>query len=402
MIALISCADLGNKRKTTGGLMTQQRQQQRCQTFDSLPTENPSYLDSELITYIGNKRSLLPFVGKAAQIVKHRLGKNKVSFLDLFAGSGVVSRFMKMHAESIVCNDLEDYCAIVNDCYLANPSDIDEKELLHYLAWLQTQIRQDWRRGFIAELYAPENDRAIQDGERVFYTRENAEFIDTARQHMDNIPEHLRKFYLGPLLVKASIHNNTAGVFKGFYKNRQGIGAFGGEGANALTRILGKISIDRPTLSNHDTHVTITKEDAVSFSMNHKEPFDLVYMDPPYNQHPYGSNYFMLNLITHYKRPVSYSRVSGIPDDWNRSPFNKPYGAKPALFSILENLNARFFLISYNSEGFIKKDEFVQGLEAMGTLTMLETRYNAYRGSRNLNARDTYVTEYLFFLERKF
>ena len=24
---------------------------------------------------------------------------------------------------------------------------------------------------------------------------------------------------------------------------------------------------------------------------------DLVYLDPPYNQHPYGSNYFMLNTI---------------------------------------------------------------------------------------------------------
>jgi adenine-specific DNA-methyltransferase len=202
------------------------------------------------------------------------------------------------------------------------------------------------------------------------------------------------------LIVKASIHNNTAGVFKGFYKNRQGIGAFGGEGANALTRILGDIELDIPTLSNHEASITITQEDAVGFSEKHGEPFDLVYMDPPYNQHPYGSNYFMLNLIANYKRPTSCSRVSGIPDDWNRSPFNKPYSAKPALFSIIANLNARFFLISYNSEGFIKKDEFTSGLEQMGTLTMLETRYNTYRGSRNLNGREQYVTEYLFLLEK--
>ena len=30
---------------------------------------------------------------------------------------------------------------------------------------------------------------------------------------------------------------------------------------------------------------------------------DLAYFDPPYNQHPYGSNYFMLNLLVHYRRP---------------------------------------------------------------------------------------------------
>ena len=368
--------------------------------FDTIQKENPTYLEAELITYIGNKRGLLPFIGKGVDVVKDKLGKDRLNFLDLFAGSGVVSRFMKMHAESIVCNDLEDYTSIVNACYLTNKSEVDREELRHYLKWLDNEIANDWRRGFIAELYAPENDSNVKEGERVFYTRRNAEFIDTARQHIERIPQHLQKFYLGPLIVKASIHNNTAGVFKGFYKNRQGIGAFGGEGANALTRILGEIELDIPTLSNHESRITITQEDAEGFSQSHTEPFDLVYMDPPYNQHPYGSNYFMLNLIANYKPPTSYSRVSGIPDDWNRSPFNKPYSAKPALFSIIANLNARFFLISYNSEGFIKKDEFTSGLEQMGKLTMLETRYNTYRGSRNLNGRDQYVTEYLFLLEK--
>ena len=369
--------------------------------FDTIQKENPTYLESELITYIGNKRGLLPFIGKGVEVVKDKLQKERLTFLDIFAGSGVVSRFLKMHAESIVCNDMEDYTSIVNSCYLTNRSEVDREELRHHLKWLDNEITNDWRRGFIAELYAPEDDENVKEGERVFYTRRNAEFIDTARQHIARIPEHLQKFYLGPLIVKASIHNNTAGVFKGFYKNRQGIGAFGGEGANALSRILGEIVLDLPTLSNHDAAVTVTKEEAVSFSEKHAEPFDLVYMDPPYNQHPYGSNYFMLNLITNYERPTAYSRVSGIPEDWNRSPFNKPYSAKAALFSIIANLNARFFLISYNSEGFIKKDEFVSGLEQMGTLTMLETRYNTYRGSRNLNGRDQYVTEYLFLLEKK-
>lgn len=42
---------------------------------------------------------------------------------------------------------------------------------------------------------------------------------------------------------------------------------------------------------------------------------DLAYIDPPYNQHPYGSNYFMLNLIVKYQRPARVSQVSGVPDD---------------------------------------------------------------------------------------
>jgi len=370
-------------------------------TIDEKQVENVAYLESDLITYLGNKRSLLPFIGNAVELVKEQVGKDRLSFLDLFAGSGVVSRFMKIHAETIVCNDYEDYASVVNSCYLTNKSEIDPRELSQHLQWLAGEIKNDWRRGFIAELYAPEDDRNVKEGERVFYTRRNAEYIDTARQHITRIPQHLQHFFLGPLIVRASVHNNTAGVFKGFYKNRQGIGAFGGEGAHALKRIMGEIEVGSPSFSNHDSRVSVLQEDAVSFSKEHPEHFDLVYMDPPYNQHPYGSNYFMLNLIANYERPTAFSRVSGIPTEWNRSPFNKPQSAKQSLFAIIENLNARFFLISYNSEGFIKKDDFVSELERMGTLKTLETRYNTYRGSRNLNTREQYVTEYLFLLEKK-
>ncbi len=168
-----------------------------------------------------------------------------------------------------------------------------------------------------------------------------------------------------------------------------------------MTRILRDIHVHLPLLSDYECDFEITQKDAVDFSCANREEFDLAYLDPPYNQHPYGSNYFMLNLIAHYERPETCSKISGIPDDWIRSYFNKPYSARDELFSVIENLKARFFLISYNSEGFIQKDEFISGLKNIGTLTMLETKYNTYRGSRNLMNRNQYVTEYLFLLERK-
>ena len=120
---------------------------------------------------------------------------------------------------------------------------------------------------------------------------------------------------------------------------------------------------------------------------------------PPYNQHPYGSNYFMLNLILHYRMPEHVSRVSGIPTDWRRSPFNKPQSAFKAFFDVVDGLESKFFLISYNSEGFIKKDDMIIELRRMGKLSFMETPYNTYRGCRNLSGRSAYVKEYLFLLE---
>lgn len=365
-----------------------------------LQAEPRDYLADDLLTYIGNKRSLLRFIELGIEEVKARLGTSKVSCLDLFAGSGVVSRLMKSHTDYLVSNDFEDYSEVVNRCYLTNRSDFDKNCYEQARMELLQMIENDWRRGLIAENYAPLDDENICPGERVFYTRRNAEFIDTARQHIEAIDESMKVFFLAPLIVRASIHNNTGGVFKGFYKNRNGIGAFGGERRQALKRIMGKIDLPEPLLSADECDVRVTKCDATAFARKVGGYYDVVYMDPPYNQHPYGSNYFMLNLILHYRPPRFTSKVTGIPTGWQRSPFNKRQQCGDAFFKTLDDIDAAFVLISYSSEGFLKKDRFVWELERRGKLTYFETAYNTYRACRNLATRAKHVKEYLFLLEK--
>ena len=131
--------------------------------------------------------------------------------------------------------------------------------------------------------------------------------------------------------------------------------------------------------------------------------FDLAYFDPPYNQHPYGSNYFMLNLIASYNSPdpENISRVSGIPRNWNRSLYNKKKQVMPVFQELIKNVRAKFVLISFNSEGFIQKDEMIQMLSECGQVQVLESDYNTFRGSRNLKAREIHVKEYLFLLDKR-
>lgn len=358
------------------------------------------YLNAGLPTYLGNKRNLIYLLDFAFVEVKLRLGRVTLKCLDLFSGSGFVSRVMKGFSHYLVSNDFEDYAEIINRCYLHNFFDFDMESYLVERDKLLHRIKTDWKRGFIAKNYAPIDDSNIQPGERVFFTRRNAEFIDTARQHIDRIPESLRVFFLGPLLVRASIHCNTSGVFKGFHKNRAGIGAFGGEHGHALKRIKGNIEIDKPTFAYWEVETKVTKYDATQFSKCFGGSYDMVYLDPPYNQHPYGSNYFMLNLIANYEEPKSVSKVSGIPPDWRRSIFNNRRQAPQALLEIIDDIDTHFFAISYNNEGFIDKDWFVSELEKRGKLSVFEEPYNAYRGSRYLSRREKYVVEYLYLLER--
>lgn len=370
--------------------------------FDVGQGERSDYLKRQLITYIGNKRSLLPFINEAVEEVKRRLGKSKLHCIDLFSGTGVVARLLKQHSEHLLVNDLEIYSQITNQCYLTNHSSVDWTELLDASQWLHSKIEQEWAPGWIAEMYAPAVDEDIQFGERVFYTRRNAIYLDTARRALSSISEPLQNLFLAPLLARASVHANTSGVFKGFYKDKEGRGQFGGHGKNALTRIMREIELVEPVLSRYECSFEVHRTDANTLvndlSGRH---FDLAYLDPPYNQHPYGSNYFMLNLIATNERPSDVSNVSGIPVSWNRSKYNQKSYAASALFDVIEHCPASHILISYNSEGFISKGEFLSNLESLGNLSVMATPYNTFRGSRNLRERAIHVTEYLYLLEKR-
>lgn len=361
--------------------------------------ENPAFLKEQILTYLGNKRSLLDFIGRGVNAAKSELGRDKISCVDIFSGSGVVARYLKRHASFLAANDLELYSQISNRCYLANANAEFLTDLRREYENLTREISRNLRAGFIAELYAPANDDKILPGERAFYTRKNAVFIDTARELIAKMPADLQPFFIAPLLYEASNRANTSGVFKGFYKNKQGVGQFGGEGKNALKRITSEISLPFPVFSAFEAPFEVYRRDANELARE-LDGVDLVYLDPPYNQHPYGSNYFMLNLIASYERPSEISAVSGIAKDWNRSAYNQKSRAAEAFFELVSRLKTKFALISYNCEGFISQGEFEKNLSKMGRLEVFTQKYNAFRGSRNLSERNLHVTEFLYVLKK--
>jgi adenine-specific DNA-methyltransferase len=189
-------------------------------------------------------------------------------------------------------------------------------------------------------------------------------------------------------------------VFKGFYKNREtGIGQFGGTSQDALSRIAGDIKLPFPVFSNFDCEIIIRNGDSNRVILEVPE-VDIAYLDPPYNQHPYGSNYFMLNMILDYRYPQNPSRVSGIPENWNRSNYNRQGRALESLTALVENIKAKYVIVSFNSEGFISCGQMKNMLQKLGKLEIMETQYNAFRASRNLGKRGKHVKEYLYLLER--
>jgi adenine-specific DNA-methyltransferase len=357
------------------------------------------YLKDQLITYLGNKRSLLPLIKKAYDLACDELDRDSISVLDGFAGSGVVSRFFKSSgANRIIANDFEPYSACISRCFLSNRSQVDMQTLSQIVEEIEAHKLDSSDVGIIESHYAPADDDNIKDGERVFYSNRNARIIDNIRRRIDLYPSEFRDALFGPFLSEASIHTNTSGVFKGFYKDsKTGLGKFGGNKGAALTRILGDVVLQIPVLSNLECEYEVHCKD-INVLIDEIDAVDFAYYDPPYNQHPYGSNYHMLNTIYSYVPPTNPSRVAGIPSDWQRSEYNYTKRAHAALQHLIEHTPAKVIAFSYNSEGFVTFDEFVEMCERYGELEVLDQEYNTFRGSKNLSDRNMYVTEYIFMV----
>lgn len=363
--------------------------------------DNTPYLSEQIITYLGNKRSMLNEISLIIDEIALKENKDKFVTLDLFSGSGIVARLLKQYSSTVIANDLEHYSSLINECYLSNKSEFNSKIFNTYKLQIEEAYRNNRINGIISQNYAPKDENNITCEDRVFYTKNNAERIDSYRYYIDQlVPENYKKYFLAVLLSEASIHVNTSGVFKGFYKDKNTkVGKFGGTAENALLRIKGSIELYEPVLSDFETEYKVYQSNANDL-VRILDGIDIAYLDPPYNQHPYGSNYFMLNTILDNTISDDISKVSGIPKDWNHSDFNVKTKALSSFEDIIRNIKSKYVIISYNNEGFITFDEMVNMLSKYGTVNTKAIEYNTFRGSRNLRNRDIHTNEYLFVLEK--
>lgn len=358
------------------------------------------YLNHQVLTYLGNKRKLLPMIGQALDEIEKTTKIETAS--DLFAGSGVVGRFLKFKGYDTISNDFEPYSKVVNEAYLANTDELPDGVWEQYITELEALFL---REGFITKLYAPVDDDNIQEGERVFYTHHNAMVLDTLRPAIDEIvPQEYRKFFLASLLYKAGVNTNQAGQFRAFYKDRNtGIGKFGGTKAQGLDRIKKPIVLEKPILCDRKTAYKVYTEDTNEL-VKKIDKVDVAYIDSPYNEHSYGANYHMLNTILSYEEPQNITKVAGCPKDWQRSAYYKKAECYNAMEDLVKNVKADWLLISFSDEGHISFDEMVGLLEQYGETHYFSKEHPVFGGCRNYerrkNAKGKTVEEFLYVVHK--
>ena len=376
------------------------------------------YLKENLIAYIGNKRRLLPFIENVFLEILDK-DKNIKTALDLFAGSGSVSRLLKTLDLEVYSNDWEYYSYILNYAHIH--VNIEEtKNMFIHTGGLQNTIetinninRIKNKDRYISKYYSPKNDyNPDLKNERLFYTQYNGTKIDIIRHNIEelyknNAINQKEYFYLiASLIYEAATHTNTSGVFKAFHSG------FGGRNKDALSRILTPISLkELPLYNGKKGYVSML--DANEFAIKNKDKkFDLVYLDPPYNQHQYGSNYHLLNTIALWDKPKINKNIyingkktdkGGIRKDWIKTKSDYCYKktAKNSLINLLDNINANHIVMSYSTDGIIEFDDLISILENKGDLKIATSEYVKYRGAKRSIVNKTKNIEYLFIIDAR-
>lgn len=369
------------------------------------------YLTSQLIAYIGNKRALL---GVLADLFRELDSENRIhTFLDPFAGSGAVARLGKYLGYRTACNDWEPYSRIINAAHIG----IDHSEADRYFDGGLERVIGEINRSraevpsYVARYYAPcKTEEADYRRERLFYTAENAAFIDRSRHLIEmrypgwDLGEGERKaktLLLASLIYQAATHANTSGVFKAFHKG------FGGHGKDAIKRITAPMRLLPPVLIDGTPGCGSYGEDARDFVLGRTA--DLCYLDPPYNQHQYGSNYHLLNTVVLWDKPEyplerggdgRLRDKAGIRRDWTKTRSDYCYGetAGRALSGLLDRIDCRYIVLSYNTEGIIPFDELVDMLSDRGTLDLYSSDYVTYRGGRQSISKAVHNAEFFLLL----
>lgn len=125
--------------------------------------------------------------------------------------------------------------------------------------------------------------------------------------------------------------------------------------------------------------------------------FDIVYLDPPYNSRQYSSNYHPLNFIAKYDKNILPYGKTGLIENSNKSNFSVKKNVFDSFTNLINDLNTKFILVSYNNEGLMSSDTIVDILKSKGKTSLYKYEYKKFKSqATQLNEN---VFEYLYLCE---
>ena len=288
-----------------------------------------------MIKYLGSKRRLVPVLGEICRASGARTA------LDLFTGTTRVAQAFKAQGVHVTAADSARYAHAFARTYIeADAAATDMGALRAAVTHLNSL---PGKAGYVTEEFS---HRAR------FFQPHNAARIDAVRDAIDSeyAGSPLFPLLLTSLIEAADRVDSTTGVQMAYVKQW-------------APRSFNPLELRVPELLAGPGRAI--QGDAVALAgspaLGH---VDLAYLDPPYNQHRYFTNYHVWETLMAWDAPEAYGvarkRVDA-RDPSTHSAFNSKRTMPAALASVVQSVECDLLVLSYNNESWLGLDE----LEAM-------------------------------------
>ena len=284
-----------------------------------------------MIKYLGSKRRLIPQLGTLFAASGARTA------LDLFTGTTRVAQEFCRRGATVTAVDTASYSEVLAQCYVVADSRlVDSAEIREALARLSALPPL---RGYVTENFC-ERSR--------FFHPDHGRRIDAIRAGIDDLygSDPLRPILLTSLLEAADAVDSTVGLQMAYLKQW-------------APRALKPLVLRQPKL----TPGTGTAIRGDAFEVVGSLPrVDLAYLDPPYNQHRYFTNYHVWETLVRWDEPTHYGvacKRDDSRDPGTKSVFNRKREMPAALASTIRMVDAEFVMVSFSDEGYVPLDDLV-------------------------------------------
>ena len=332
------------------------------------------------LNYIGSKHTLCPII---IDIISKEIADLKSkSFMDLFAGTGSIGFRFQGLVDSCHANDLEYYSFVINNALLKCNFSDKLRQIIDDCNQLEGS------EGIVFKNYSTNNEC-----ERMFFSNENAKKCDAIRLYLEQLKTdniiNTEEFYflLGSLLVTVDKVANTSCVYGAYLKKFK---------TSALKTFVMVPINSKCDLTPEKNSVYNRRAEDISETETY---FDVVYMDPPYNQRQYSANYGPLNYIAMYDPSVNLTGKTGMIENYNKSDFCSKVRVKNAFKLLLDNIKCRYIFMSYNDEGLLGYNELIQLLSSYGELKLYKIPYKKFKAQQSVSGSS--VFEYLWFIDKE-